>query len=144
MEDVRFAMSLQTRVTKLKLCYFGQVLRGEGLDKSIMLGMGNECRGRGRARNRWLDEIREITGLNLQKLVTATGDREQWRRLVNVVHDLTVQGNEVIVVEPQIGSFLILDSREHSLKMLPKFYDNYCLLHSRKNFNNLQKISLIS
>jgi len=60
-------------------------LRGDGLEKSIMLGMGNECRGWGRPKNRWLNKIREITGLNLQKLVTATADREQWRRLVNVV-----------------------------------------------------------
>jgi len=83
MEEVGFGMSLQTRITKLKLSYFGHVLRGDGLEKSIMLGMGNGCRGRGRSRKGWLDEIREITGLNLQKLVTATGDRDQWRRLVN-------------------------------------------------------------
>jgi len=50
-----------------------------------MLGMGNGCKGRGRPRKRWLDEIKEITGLNLQKLVTATGDWEQGKRLVNVV-----------------------------------------------------------
>jgi len=72
-------MSLQTRITKLKLSYFSHVLRGEGLKKSIMLGMGNTCRWRGRPRKLWLDEKREITGLNLQKLqmVIATGDREQ-------------------------------------------------------------------
>jgi len=78
-------MSLQTRITKLKLSFFGHVLRGEGLEKSIMLGVGNGCRGRGRPRKRWLGEIREIACLNLQKLVTATGDTEKWRRLTNVV-----------------------------------------------------------
>jgi len=45
MEEVGFAMSLQTRFTKLKLSYFGDVLRGEGPEESIMLGMGNGCRG---------------------------------------------------------------------------------------------------
>jgi len=50
-----------------------------------MLGIGNGGRGRGRPTKRWLDEIGEITGLNLQKLVTSTRDREQCRRLVNVV-----------------------------------------------------------
>jgi len=85
MEEVGFAMPLQTRITKLKFYFFGHVLRGDGLEKSIMLGMGNGCRGRGGPRKRWPEEKIEITGLNLQKLVTATGDRGQWRRLVNVV-----------------------------------------------------------
>jgi len=35
-----------------------------------MLGVGNGCRGKGRPRKPWLDEIREITGPNLQKLMT--------------------------------------------------------------------------
>jgi len=91
MEEVGFALSLQTRITKLKLSHFGHVLRGEGLEKSIMLGMGNGCRGRGRSRKRWLDEIREITSFNLQK--NNGGD---WSMSSpEVVHDLAVQGKKV-------------------------------------------------
>jgi len=60
----------------------------------------NGCRGRGRPRKRRLDEIREITGINLQKLVTATGTGNNggdWSMSSpEVVHDLTVQGIKVI------------------------------------------------
>jgi len=40
-------------------------VRGNGLDKSIMLGMGSGARGRGRPRRRWLNEVVETTCLNL-------------------------------------------------------------------------------
>jgi len=36
-----------------KLAYFGQVVRGESLEKAVMLGMGGESRSRGRPRRRW-------------------------------------------------------------------------------------------
>jgi len=40
-------------------------MRGDGLEKSIMMGMGDRSRGRGNPRPRWMDEIREMTGLSL-------------------------------------------------------------------------------
>jgi len=61
-----------------------------------MLEMGNGCRERGRLRKRWLDEIRENTGLNLQKLVTTMGTGSNggdWSMSSpEVVHDLTADG----------------------------------------------------
>jgi len=92
MEEVGFVMSLQTRITKLNLSYFGPFFQRDGLENSIMLDfsrpsrMGNGCRGKSHPRMRWLDVIREIyRSLNLQKLFTATRDRELWKRLVNVI-----------------------------------------------------------
>jgi len=52
-------------ILKQKLSYFGHVMRGNGLEKSIMLGMGSTARGRGRPRRWWLDEVVETTGLNI-------------------------------------------------------------------------------
>jgi len=52
-------------IAKPKLSYFGHVMIGDELEKSIMMGMGDEIRGRGRPRPRWMDEVREMTGLLL-------------------------------------------------------------------------------
>jgi len=94
MEEVGFDISLQTRVTKLKLSYFGHVLRGEGLEKSIMLRMGNGCRGRGRPRKRWLDEIERllvsICRSSSQPRGTWNNEGDWSMSSPKVVHDLTV------------------------------------------------------
>ena len=72
---VNASMPLQGMITKQKLSYFGHVMRANGLEKSIMLGMGGGQRGRGRPRTRWLDEIQSTTGLNLQQLSEVVQDR---------------------------------------------------------------------
>jgi len=43
-----------------------------------MMGMGDGSRGR--PRTRWMDDVREMTGLSLYKLREETRDREMWRR----------------------------------------------------------------
>jgi len=40
-------------------------MRGDGLEKSLMMGMGDGSRGRGMPRTRWMDEVWEMTGLSL-------------------------------------------------------------------------------
>jgi len=63
-------------------------MRGNGLEKNIMRGMGSGARGRGRPRRRWLDEVIETTGLNIWEAQAATRDRCEWRRfLMNVAKD---------------------------------------------------------
>jgi len=61
------------------------VVRGEGLEKAVMLGMGSVSRSRGRPRRRWLDEVVEVTGLSLQHLKEAARDRNGRRELIHVV-----------------------------------------------------------
>jgi len=60
-------------------------MRGNGLEKSIIMGMGDGSRGRGRPRTRWIDEVREMTGLSLYKLREETRDREMWKRRIIAV-----------------------------------------------------------
>jgi len=60
-----------------KLAYFGHVVRGEGLEKAVMLGMGGGSRSRGCPRRRWLDEVVEVAGLPLQHLKEAARDRNR-------------------------------------------------------------------
>jgi len=63
-------------------------MRGNGLEKSIMLGMGGGARGRGIHMRRWLDEVVKTTGWNIWEAQEATQDSCGWKRFVmNVAKD---------------------------------------------------------
>ena len=81
-DQIDAKMSLQAMITKQTLSFFGHVMRANGLEKSIMLEMGEGQRGRGRPRTRWLDEIQSTTGLTLHQLSIAVQDRNVWRARV--------------------------------------------------------------
>ena len=67
----------------LKLHYFGHVMRAEGsLGRDIMLGQVAGYRKQGKPRMRWLDSIKEATGLRLDALKEAVQDRKKWCILV--------------------------------------------------------------
>jgi len=68
-----------------KLAYFGHVVKGEGPEKAVMLGIGGRSSSGGRPRRRWLDEVVEVAGLSLQHLKEAVRDRNGWRELIHVV-----------------------------------------------------------
>ena len=88
---------------KQKLSYFGHVIRADGLEKSLMLGMGEGKRSRGRPRMRWIGEILERTGLGLREATHAARDRTNWRRVVNEVYkDLTAQGDKVTRIKKNL------------------------------------------
>jgi len=66
--------SLENARLRRKLAYFGHVVRGEGLEKAVMLGMGGGSKSRGRPIRRWLDEVVKSAGLSLQHLKEAEMD----------------------------------------------------------------------
>ena len=70
---------IEHKMSELKLRYFGHVVRANGLEKTIMFGMGEGQRRRGRPRIRWLDEIVALTGKKLEELMVLTEDRAVWR-----------------------------------------------------------------
>ena len=75
--------SLEAAILRLKLRYFGHVMRAEGsLEWDIMLGQVAGYRRQGKPWMRWLDSIKEATGLRLDALKEAVQDRKKWRMLV--------------------------------------------------------------
>jgi hypothetical protein len=83
LEDVKPKRSLEVTILRLNLRYFGHVMRAKrSLERDIMLGQVEGHRKQGKPRMRWLDRIKEATGLRLEDLREAVQDRTKWRALV--------------------------------------------------------------
>uniref|UniRef100_A0A803SNW1 ribonuclease H n=1 Tax=Anolis carolinensis TaxID=28377 RepID=A0A803SNW1_ANOCA len=86
LQEIMPSCSLEGRILEAKMKYFGHIMRRqESLEKIMMLGKTEGKRKRGRPRARWMDGIREVTGLTLKELGAATADRKLWCGLVHEV-----------------------------------------------------------
>ena len=93
LKSIKPDMSLEGKITKLRLSYFGHVMRSTLLEKDVMLGTVCGKRRQGCQRTCWLDVIKADTGQNIKQLKEAVQDRKSWRELAYGIAKGRVQLN---------------------------------------------------